>query len=127
MHDALAILYKMKQGQSESNNHYLERFKSNIASVEVSHGSQVFYSPGLIGTSSANTTTEEVTAEEERSKAILLLKNADEHRYQSLSKKLKENTFLDRDKYPTTISDMYELMVKTSLNQPNNNKNNNKK
>ena len=30
-----------------------------------------------------------------------------------LSTKLKENIFLDRDEYPTTISDMYELLVKT--------------
>ena len=125
MHDALAILYKMKQGPSESNDHYLERFKSNITAVELTHGSQVFYSPGLTGTTLANATPEEVNTEEERSKAILLLKNADDHRYQALSKKLKENTFLDRDEYPVTISDMYELMVKTSANQQSIKKTNN--
>ena len=127
MYDSLVILYKMKQGQSELNNHYLERFKSNVTSVELTHGNQIFYSPGLTGISLANATSEEITAEEERSKAIILLKNSDENRYQSLSNKLKENTFLDRDEYPTTISDMYELMVKTSSTQSSNNKNNNNK
>ena len=94
----------MKQGPSESNNHYLERFKSNISSTL------------------ADTTPEEVVAGKERSKAILLLKNSDDSRYQTWSANIRENTFLDRDKYPTTISDMYELMVKTSSTDSNNNK-----
>ena len=85
--------------------------------MELTHESQFFYSPGLTGTSLAN-----VTAEEEGSKAILLLKNADDNRYQSLSVKLKESTFLDRDEYPITISDMYELMVKTASTYTNINK-----
>ena len=58
MHDNLAILYKTKEGPSESNDHYLKHFKSNFTAVELTHGSQLFYSPGLIRTSLANTATE---------------------------------------------------------------------
>ena len=29
LHEAISVLYKMKQGQTESNDHYLERFKTD--------------------------------------------------------------------------------------------------
>ena len=51
------------------------------------------------------------------------MKNDDNQRYQDLSAKLiKENTFLDRDGYPKTVSDMHELIIKTVSNYTNSNK-----
>ena len=57
---------------------------------------------------------DKIEEEEERSKAILLLKLADEGRYGALSNSLKEGTFLGRDEYPTTVATMYELITKHS-------------
>ena len=53
-----------------------------------------------------------IAEEEDRNKAILLLKNDDETRFGFLSSKLKESLFLERGKYPTAVSIMFELMVK---------------
>ena len=38
LHEAIASLYKMKQLQTEWNDHYLKRFKSNINTVERAKG-----------------------------------------------------------------------------------------
>ena len=58
--------------------------------------------------------TDKIEEEEERSKAILLLKLSGEGRYGALSSSLKEGTFLDREEYPTAVATMYELMTKHS-------------
>ena len=71
---------------------------------------------------------DDIEKEEERLKAVLLLKLADEGRYRSLSNSLKEGTFLDRDEYTTTVASMYEPMTKHSgaisgeRNQPSSNR-----
>lgn len=41
-HDALILMYKMKQGKNEANDAYLERFKANINTVELAKGKSVF-------------------------------------------------------------------------------------
>ena len=38
--------------------------------------------------------------------------NADESRYKGLTDKLRKSALLDHDEYPTTIANMYEVMVK---------------
>ena len=47
MHDAMSILYNMRQGSQESNNHYLAHFKANITAVKLTGGYHVFFSPKL--------------------------------------------------------------------------------
>ena len=111
-HDALAALYKMKQGQDESNSEYLERFRSIVNSAELAQASNVFCSPALMEVAQdGKPTDQDINDEEEASMAILLLKNSDPKRYSSLSKKLREGTFLSRDEYPVTVSTMYEFMT----------------
>ena len=114
MHDALSILYKMRQGLQESNDHYLARFKANVTAVKLTGGDHVFFSPKLAEVERNEMHPDDIEKEEERSKAVLLLKLADEGRFGSLSNSLKEGTFLDRDEYPTTVATMYELMTKHS-------------
>ena len=38
MHKTVAALYKMKQGQHEANDYYLERFKAALLTVELAKG-----------------------------------------------------------------------------------------
>ena len=57
-------------------------------------------------------TNEEHTAEEQRSKAMLLLENSDMKRYGNLSQRLQDSASLGRHEYPQTIGAMYEVMVK---------------
>ena len=114
MHDAMSMLYKMRQGTQETNDHFLARFKANVTAVKLTGGGHIFFSPKLVGMDKEDLDQDKVDEEEERSKAVLLLKLADEGRYGALSNSLKEGTFLDRDEYPTTVATMYELMTKHS-------------
>ena len=125
MHDAISQLYKMKQGSPESNDNYLARFKTNIAAVELTGGKHIFASPIISGLPVYEMSFEELDEEIDKSKAIIFLKYADEARFGALSKRLRETTYLDRDKYPTTLSTMNELMTKscTSIQTSSNNNN----
>jgi len=122
LHEAVSTLYKMKQGETEANDNYLERFKSNIMTVELTGGKDFFCSKGIMTKDDDDPTDDEIKAEEDKMQDIFLLKNADEKRYGGLSKSLKEGSFLARDEYPISIASMYELMVKYSAqNNTNNN------
>ena len=112
IHNAMSALYKMRQGNNESNDRYLERFKANVLATELTYGSHVFYSPELSGKERHLSTHQEITLQEEKSKAVLLLMNSDMGRYQKLATSLEDATYLSRDEYPTTTAAMYELMIK---------------
>ena len=103
----------MKQGNQESNDNYLARFKTNVAAVELTGRKHIFASPTLCGMGDQEMTTEEINEEANKSKAIIFLKCSDDLRFGALSKRLREATYLDRDEYPTSLSTMYELMKKS--------------
>ena len=73
MQDTIATLYRMRQGPHESNEHYMDCFKSNITPIELTKGDHVFFSPGLTGNERATATTDSKHIEEESNKALLLL------------------------------------------------------
>ena len=112
MQDSIAMLYRMKQGPNESNEYYMDRFKANITAIELTKGSHIFYSPDLTSVERTDATPVNIQAEEERNKAILLLRNADDTRYKGLVVELRKSALLERDEYPTSIANMYEVMVK---------------
>ena len=70
-------------------------------------------------------TTEEIDAESDRFKAMLLLKSVDEKRYGGLVSDLKNGAALGRNEYPVTVSDMYELICTHCSSQPSNLRRNN--
>ena len=95
MHDAMSTLYKMRQGGQETNDHFLTRFKANVTAVKLTGGNHIFFSPKLAEAERNEMDTDKIEEEEERSKAILLLKLSDKGQYGALSSSLKEGTFLD--------------------------------
>ena len=102
----------MKQGVQETNDNYLSRFKSNIAAVKLTDGEHIFLSQILSAEGDITTLTDkEILDEQECSKAIILLKCSEAASYSKLIQNLKEATYVDRDKYPTSIASMYELDV----------------
>ena len=111
----------MKQGETEANDNYLERFKPNIMTIELTGGKDFFCSKRIMTKDNDEPTDDEIKAGEDKMQAILLLKNADEKRYGGLSKSLKEGSFLARDEYPISIAFMYELMVNYSTQNTTNN------
>ena len=102
----------MKQGETEANDNYLERFKSNIMTAELTSGKDFFCSKGSMTKDNDDPTDDEIKTEEDKMQTVLLLKNTDKKCYEGLSKILKEGSFLARDEYPISIASMYELMVK---------------
>ena len=125
MLDTISQLYRMKQGSQESNDNYLARFKTNVAAVELTGGKHIFALPIISGLPIEEMTIEELDEEMDKSKAIILLKCADEFRFSALAKRLKEATYLDRDKCLTSIVTIYELMTKSCSNIQSSASNNN--
>ena len=120
MHEAIGIMYRMRQGQHESNDGYVERFKNNALTVDMVQGSNIFYSPGIAGKSYAEASNEEIYSARQANMAVLMLLNSDPNRYGNLSTSLKEGASLGRDEYPTTVAGMYELMVKSDKSNARN-------
>ena len=121
--------------QDEAGEHRAKRevpgeVQCNITAVELTKGDHIFFSPGLTGIERSDAELSKIEEEEEdRNKAILLLKNLDDNRFGTLAAKLKESFFLERDEYPTTISSMFKIMAKCNhsnrqssqaQNRPNN-------
>ena len=103
----------MKQGQSESNKHYLKRFKANVNTVELAKGDHIFCLDELLLRAYGDTPTDcEIETEKERCKAILLLKNSDDKRYGDLAQRLRKGSYLARNEYPEPVASMYKLMAK---------------
>ena len=102
----------MRQGQTEPDDSYVERFKNNVATVEMVQGSNLFYSPGIVGKSYSLATKQEIYNAKEANLAALMLINADPGRYGDLASNLKKGANLGRDEYPKSIAGMYELMTK---------------
>jgi hypothetical protein len=118
MIDAVGYLFKMKQGASEANDSYLDRFKSAVITVELAQGANVFYSTEVMDKEDDDPIAEEEKVEAQRFKAMLLLKNAHENRFGGLGSRLREITTLGRNEYPRNVPDMYELMVAECTIQP---------
>ena len=59
-------------------------------------------------------TTVEIEAEKERFKAVCFILRADETRYGNLLEELRKGVYRNRDEYPNTVSDAYELLLRTS-------------
>ena len=56
----------MKQGETEANDNYLERFKSNIMTVELTGGKDFFGSKGIITKDNDDPTDDEIKIEEDK-------------------------------------------------------------
>ena len=122
--DSIATLFAMKQGDTEPNDSFLERFKSNVNTVDLSHGKYVFCPITLIKPADLACATEEEKKKEcEKMKAVLMLKNSDYKRYGALSNRLREGVTLGRNEYHTTIAVMYEVMVQQKQNNHKYNRN----
>ena len=70
LHEAVSTLYKMKQGETEANDNYLERFKSKNMTVELTGSKYFFYSKGIMTKDNDDPTDDEIKTEEDKIQAI---------------------------------------------------------
>ena len=103
--DALQTLFNMRQQQNESNDHYLERFNSNVHTVDMAKGGHIFCSHELIECEDQDSITDhKKKVVEEKLKSIIFLRRSNDTRYKDLATDLKKGSYLGRDEYPKTVS-----------------------
>jgi hypothetical protein len=71
-------------------------------------------SPLILGSSIQDATLEKKATKKEEFLAMCFFIRADERRYGDLHEDLKKGVFRGRDEYPKTISDAYQLLLRTS-------------
>lgn len=98
LYEAISTAFNVKQFPNESNDRYVERFKSNVQTVELVKGGHIFCSRELVqSVSDEDITNEEIEAENEKLKAFIMLRRSDEGSFKKLLNDLKEGAHLGRD------------------------------
>ena len=97
MHKSLMILYRMRQGATEPDDSYVERFKNVVATIEMVNGGHLFYSDEIAGKMKHLASEQEIHAAKEASKAMIMLYNSDQGRYGNLISDLEKGADLGRD------------------------------
>ena len=108
---ALMHLLTMRQGEIESNDKFLTRFKSNVQTVELAGGRQYLVPIKWIGEFHTNTEFED---EREKFLAMLFLCRCDLKRYSGVMERLQQQMNLGIDQYPVTIALTFDLLVRES-------------
>ena len=120
---SVLALANTRQSGTESDNTFLERFKSTIATTELAGGKNVFCPTELKHKLNDLPDQQEIRVEEEKMKSAFLLNNVDGKRYSGLRQRLEEGMMLGRDEYPVTLAHTYELIVEQNKNPQKKNSN----
>ena len=73
LHEQMLIFMTTRQGQSESDDDYLNKFNSRLENTILAGGGHILCSPKIIGKDMAYCTTVEIDAEKERFKAMCFI------------------------------------------------------
>ena len=107
--------FTMKQGETKSNNYFLNSFKSNVQNLELVVGRNFLYSTEHVELIYGEVVTDaDNNKEREKFLAICSLKIADLKRCRRLLEQLQESAYLGRDKYPQTTLDVYDTLIRFS-------------
>ena len=101
----------MQQGEMESNDNYIKRFKSNLDTLIVAGGRHILCSQEIADKAGATATEKEVLVEDKKFKAICYVKMGDPNRYGSLITDLEHRAHLGKDEYPEQLSTAFDVMV----------------
>ena len=114
LHKALLLLYAMRQGDTELNNSYFTRFKSNVQNLELVGGANFFFSDkhGIYSGEALN----EIEKEQAKEKflAMCFIKRSDPGRYKVLLDQLQQSLYLGRNEYPIKLVNMYNTLIQYS-------------
>ena len=113
IHEQILSFLNLRQGQNELEDEYLARFNAKQKSLEMVGGDHIFVSPKILGAKIHEATEENIRKEKERFLAMCFFMRADPNLYSELHEDLKKGVFRGRDEYPTTVSDAYELLLRT--------------
>ena len=71
-------------------------------------------SPQILGKDISSCTNMEINAEKDRFKAMCFILRAEKIRYSDSLEELQKGVYRGGDEYPTTVSDTYTLLIRTS-------------
>ena len=109
----------IRQHPLESNDSFRTRLDAAVLTLELANGKHVLCSEKLIvAQNTSSPTAKEISEEEEKFKAMLMVVQADGNRYGTLQSNLEEGVLLGRDEYPKTVTSAYELLQKTCPEVP---------
>ena len=112
--DSILSLSRLHQRREESEDDYMKRFKAACDTVIAAGGSNLFCSTEIMDKAGSIPTSNEIKVEEEKFKAIWYLKLSDKARHGDLMRDLQNAAYLHRDEYPTTTSEMFDVMIRRS-------------
>jgi hypothetical protein len=115
LYQAKASLYSLKQGSSQSTAEYYKLFQNQLSIIE-SYGGQIHDSanaapPKAVVSSLASDAFRDAYMRV-RGTAATLLSNADPTRFGSLLSALSNAYSVGRDKYPTSLNEAYQLLLR---------------
>lgn len=104
----------LKQQTNETNEAYHTKFKSMIEPLKITGGEHLLASPMMIGMELDKVTNIQIREEKETFIAICLILRSDVDRYKRLLEDLKRSVNLGRDKYPESLTEAFDLLVRES-------------
>ena len=108
---AMSAMCNIRQGPNESNDSYRKRVDSAALTLSLVGGKNVFYSEEISDALDPEKPgKEEICAEEEKLKAMIMIIRSDPGRYASLQESLIEDMYKGRDEFPQTKTAAYDLL-----------------
>ena len=107
----LTQLFTMRQGDTEANDKFLNRFKSNVQTVELAGGQDFLVPMKWLDLYSSQ---QEKNEEKEKFMAMLFLSRSDTKRYGEVQNSLQKQMNLGIDQYPVTVALTFDLLVRES-------------
>ena len=109
----LHFMTKIRQGQSETEENWYRRFKSECKILAAANLDYIFYFAHGAGHNDSDVTPTGQNIEEamEACKAIFFLKFSNMRRYPSLMNFLTDSEMVKDDKYPTTLVGVYKMLL----------------
>ena len=87
----------MRQGQSETDDEYLNKFNSRLEDMILAGGGLILCSPQILGKDIISCTTMEINTEKERFKAMCFILRANKIRYSDLLEELRKGVYRGKD------------------------------
>ena len=119
LHASMLNFLTMRQGESETNDDYLTRFKSSAETLNLAGGEHIFVSKEMLKVDDLSSTSKkEKNEEKDRFMAACFILRCDgfgeRSRYKNLLEDLKSSANRGRDEYPTTLTAAFDLLVRES-------------
>ena len=106
--EALVAFTTMRQGATESTDGFIMRVKHNAETLKIAGGERYLYDEDLLSV----VTRQSVDRAIEKYISMHVIRRSDQGRFGDLQKSLLEGSHRGQDEYPTTLQDVYALMIR---------------